>query len=191
MKTKRVICLYGGPGTGKSTTAAGIFYKLKLAGYDAEMNREYVKDWVWEGRNIKSGDQPYLISKQARKDRLYMENNVDFIVTDSPLLLSEVYAKLDPSEGEGFGTVNALISHHHNFSKEKGYKIDHFFLTRSKDYNPNGRTQTEDEAKELDAMIKQVLDDRGVVYHTVEADENAVDTILSIMENLGKIKERE
>ena len=84
MKTKRIICLYGGPGTGKSTTCAGLYYKLKMTGYNAEMNREYVKEWVWEGRNIQTGDQTYFFAKQARKERLYILQGLDFIITDSP-----------------------------------------------------------------------------------------------------------
>lgn len=52
MQTKRIICLYGGPGTGKSTTCAGLFYKLKIEGYNCEMNREYIKEWVWESAEL-------------------------------------------------------------------------------------------------------------------------------------------
>ena len=78
---KKIVCLYGGPGSGKSTTCAGLFYKLKLLGYNGEMLREYVKDWVWEGRKIHPGDQPYFFAKQSRKERIYVNNDLDFIVS--------------------------------------------------------------------------------------------------------------
>lgn len=48
---KKIICLYGGPGAGKTTTSAGLFFKLKSMGHTCELNREYVKDWVWENAN--------------------------------------------------------------------------------------------------------------------------------------------
>ncbi len=37
---KKIICLYGGPGAGKSTTAAGVYHHLKMLGFNCEMNRE-------------------------------------------------------------------------------------------------------------------------------------------------------
>src|SRR5271156_5139176 len=88
---KKIVCLWGGPGTGKSTTCAGLFHKLKKLGLNVEMNREYVKDWVWEGREIISGDQVYITAKQARKEVLYMRKEMDIIITDSPLALTTFY----------------------------------------------------------------------------------------------------
>lgn len=41
-----IIDLIGGPGSGKSTTAAGLFYKLKKLGYNCEMSLEFAKDKV-------------------------------------------------------------------------------------------------------------------------------------------------
>ena len=67
---KVIVCLYGGPGTGKSTTGAALYARFKQADYNAEMNREYIKEWVWEGREVKPGDQTYFFAKQARKERL-------------------------------------------------------------------------------------------------------------------------
>lgn len=40
----KVINLFAGPGSGKSTTCAGVFSKLKLAGVNCEMALEYAKD---------------------------------------------------------------------------------------------------------------------------------------------------
>lgn len=41
---QKVINLYGGPGTGKSTTAAMLFAKMKLAGFNCEYVPEFAKD---------------------------------------------------------------------------------------------------------------------------------------------------
>lgn len=46
----RVITLWGGPGSGKSTMAAEIYARLKRQLCNVEMVREYVKGWAWEGR---------------------------------------------------------------------------------------------------------------------------------------------
>ena len=44
----KVINLFGGPGSGKSTTAASVFSKLKIMGYNVELVTEFAKDMVWE-----------------------------------------------------------------------------------------------------------------------------------------------
>lgn len=183
MKTKRVICLYGGPGSGKSTTMAGLFYKLKLEGFNSEMIPEYIKDWVWESRKIQTGDQTYFFAKQSRKERIYIENNLDFIITDSPLILTHFYGmKFDEMEQQSNTSLH-MLANHHTFTKQKGYKVDHFVLTRCKKYNPAGRFQTEDEAKSIDVELKQFLDEKGVKYHTVLGNESAVDNILKILKD--------
>lgn len=181
MQVKRIICLYGGPGCGKSTTCAGLFYKLKLAGFNSEMIREYIKEWVWEGRKVLDGDQTYFFTKQSRKERIYIENNMDFIITDSPLILTHFYGlKYDKME-QNYNTSLKMLENHHGFIKDKGYKVEHFVLTRGKDYNPAGRYQTEEEAKNIDPEITQLLIDMGIKYHTIVGDENAVDEIIKIL----------
>ena len=44
----KVINLFAGPGTGKSTTAAGLFYKMKSKGYMVELVTEFAKDLVYQ-----------------------------------------------------------------------------------------------------------------------------------------------
>jgi hypothetical protein len=48
MKNTLLVNLYAGPGAGKSTGAAYIFAKLKMAGVDCEYVSEYAKDRVWQ-----------------------------------------------------------------------------------------------------------------------------------------------
>lgn len=177
MKLNRIICLYGGPGSGKSTTCAGLFYNLKKEGFDAEMNREYVKEWVWEGRGIKTGDQPYFFSKMARRERIYMENKVQFIITDSPLILTHFYGlKYDEME-QKHNTSLMMLKNHHEICKSLGYKVEHYFIDRKKEYNPNGRLQTEEQAKEIDKELLTFLKEYGTVVKNVESN-HAVSAIL-------------
>ena len=56
----KVINLVGGPGSGKSTAMAGVFYNLKRLGVNCEMVTEYVKDKVWEESFKTIEDQFYL-----------------------------------------------------------------------------------------------------------------------------------
>lgn len=183
MKTQKIICLYGGPGTGKSTVCAGLFYHLKLMGYECEMNREYIKEWVWESRKHKSGDQSYFFAKMARRERIYMDNNLDFIITDSPLILCHFYGmKFDKFE-QMTNTSLSMLKNHHQYCIESGYKIDHFLLNRTKRYSPAGRYQDEDQAKEIDDELKTMLVDMKLKYQTVDADVNCVENIINTLES--------
>ena len=59
-KTK-VINFYGGPGSGKSTKAAGLYYKMNMAGYSVELNNEFAKECVWEDNVPMLKDQLFII----------------------------------------------------------------------------------------------------------------------------------
>lgn len=37
---------------------------------NAELVREYVKDWAWEGRKINVNDQIYFLGKQVRRETM-------------------------------------------------------------------------------------------------------------------------
>jgi len=178
---KKIVCLYGGPGSGKSTICSGLFFEAKLHGINVEMNREYIKEWVWEGRGIKPGDQTYFFSKQARKERLYMENGIDLIITDSPLVLTHFYGmKYDKFEQEN-NTSLVMLKHHHEICKYYGYKVDHYFIKRVGKYNQEGRYQTEEEAIKIDLEIKDMLNNLNIKYDIIDG---TADAPLSILEDL-------
>lgn len=44
-----LVNLTGGPGSGKSTTAAFIFAKLKMLGYNAELVGEEARELIYDG----------------------------------------------------------------------------------------------------------------------------------------------
>ena len=93
MKNTLIVNLYGGPGTGKSSGAAYIFSKLKMAGIDAEYVTEFAKDKVWENNTEAFKCQFYISGKQAfRISRCF--GKVDVIITDSPIVLGKIYADL-------------------------------------------------------------------------------------------------
>ena len=87
-----LINLYGAPGTGKSTGAAYIYSKLKLAEINCELVTEFAKDMVWDENKKAIYNQAYVFGNQYyRISRL--ENEVDVVITDSPTLLSIIYNK--------------------------------------------------------------------------------------------------
>lgn len=148
------------------------------------MNREYIKEWVWEDRKVKEGDQTYFFSKMSRSERVYIANNLDFIITDSPLILTHFYGmKYDPYE-QKYNTSLNMLKNHHEFCKAKGYKVEHYFLTRAKTYNPNGRNETEEQALAIDKEIMAMMDTLKISYKIINADVNAVNLIIKDLESL-------
>ena len=164
---KRIVCFWGGPGTGKSTTAAGVFCGLKKLGFNCEMNREYIKEWVWEGRKINDGDQVYITAKQLKKERSYIQNGLDFIITDSPVALASFYGDIYDKYEREYGACKQIVKQHHKFCMDHGYKVEHYFLIRTKKYNPSGRFQDEETAIKYDSQIKEFLKAYGIYYKII------------------------
>ena len=107
----KVINLFGGPGAGKSTTAAGLFYEMKVRDIKCELVTEYAKDMTYEKRTNILSDQLYILAKQNRK-LIRLVGEVDYIITDSPLLIGlmyvpvNYYAQFSSLVHEIFGSYN-------------------------------------------------------------------------------------
>jgi hypothetical protein len=160
-----VINLFGGPGIGKSTIAALLFGKLKQNGYNAELVMEYAKDKVWEESYKTLENQIYVFGKQLH--RIWrLKDKVDFIITDSPLLLSIIYDK------ENDQNLKSLVLSSFNKFNNKIY-----LLKRQTEYQKDGRLQTEEEAKNIDKIIEDLLSETGVEYKICYNLENIVNDI--------------
>jgi hypothetical protein len=157
-----VFNFYGGPGTGKSTSAAFVFYLLKAASLDAELVREYAKNWAWEKRNISLYDQYYLLGKQIRHEAM-LYKKVDYVVTDSPVLLNVYYAQAFTPRVTSEGIRAAVLSYYEQAERD-GHRHVHVMLTRSKPYNPAGRYQSEAEARAIDSHLRTILTQLGLGY---------------------------
>jgi hypothetical protein len=156
-KKTTIISLYGGPGpgAGKSTSAAYMYYLLKASGENAELVREYVKDWAWEGRKINTYDQIYFLGKQIRHESMLF-GKVKWIVTDCPIFMGSYYASIYCSPGLAAG-VKAAVLAFYNQTLEDGLKHYHILLHRTTPYAQEGRYQNEQEALSIDDGVQKMM----------------------------------
>jgi tRNA uridine 5-carbamoylmethylation protein Kti12 len=171
MQTK-IINLFGSPGTGKSTTAAGLFYLMKSNDMSVELVTEYAKELVWAERLKMFHDQIYITAKQNHRIARLIDK-VEYVITDSPVLMGRVYVPENY-----YPSLNSLIWEIHN-----SYTNLNFFLTRVKKYNPVGRNQNEEQSNELSKRIRGMLDYTGIKYHEIKASKDAPDKILEFIKN--------
>ena len=165
-----VVNLFAGPGAGKSTGAAYIFSLLKMAGIDAELVTEFAKDKVWEKSDpLVFKSQIHLFGEQTwRMTRC--NGKVAVIVTDSPLILNSLYCDENEPWYPYFKKVIKA-----EFDKYINYN---FFIDRRKDYNPNGRNQTYEEAQELDRILLNMLTELEVPFSRVSGDKAGYESIV-------------
>lgn len=163
---------YGSPGTGKSTIAAQLFSLLKWNKIRCELVTEYAKELVWEERGVTIKNQLYIFSKQHHKI-FKLLGKVDYIISDSPLLLSGFYAMKNDYDNPFFID---LIKH--EFDKDETIDI---FLKRTKEYDTVGRIHTEEESNQYSIEIKKYLDNLKVNYSEFDATEYTAQNIFDFL----------
>lgn len=175
-----VVNLLGGSGLGKSTTAALVYGEMKLSRYSVELVREFVKEWAWAGRKVGPLDQGIIYGNQLEREKsLY--NKVEFIITDSPLILSAVYQKFYT----GNDPIKATVLRDLETAKEHNVEHLNILLRRSKPYDPNGRYETEEQAKQVDIAVEQYLKENNLPCVIVEAGDR--ERVTEIVNMLGFI----
>jgi nicotinamide riboside kinase len=151
-----VVNFFGGPGCGKSTTAASLFSYLKMSDLNCELVTEFAKDLTWDQSMAPLSFQPYVFGQQSwRIERL--RGKVDVVVTDSPIILSSIYAS--PEIPECF---HDYVLWEHNRTPSLN-----FLLRRVKKFNPVGRNQTEEESQNLDLAIADKLKEKNITFEEV------------------------
>ena len=163
-----VVNLFGAPGAGKSTGAAYIFARLKMAGINAELVTEFAKDKVWEGSQAVFHNQAYLFGEQSfRISRL--QDQVEVVVTDSPILLSSFYNDNDDWRDE----FDALVS-----KVSSSYASMNFFLNRVKPYNESGRRHSEEDSDRIADQMAEFLRAHGVCCEYYDGDIDGYEMII-------------
>lgn len=154
-----VVNLYAGAGAGKSTTAAGVFSRLKRDGYNCELITEYAKDLVYDKAWSELSDQIAIFAVQNHRLRR-LRGKVDIVICEAPLLHNLVYG----NESEAFRN---LVWHEYN-----QYNNINFFLHRDDErWKKEGRLGDLYDAKKKDQEILRLLP----TFMTISVGEKTVD----------------
>lgn len=150
-----VINLFGEPSAGKSTAAMTITANLKRVGVNAEYVSEFAKDKVYEHNEEVFRHQEYIFGKQSFKMGR-VRDNVQVIVTNSPLLFNILYNDDNITLGEDF---NKVVLNMFN-----SYDNRNYVLTRCHKYENEGRLQNEGEATEVRCELLDLLHSLNIQY---------------------------
>lgn len=170
-----VVNLFGAPGAGKSTGAAYVFSQLKIKGVNAELVTEFAKDMTWEKNKKALTNQIYMLGNQLQ--RIYRcQDEVDVIVTDSPILLNILYNN-NPVLDESFEKLVVNIF--------KSYNNLNYYVQRVKKYNPVGRNETEEESNKIANKLINLLNKENIPFKYIEGQlekyQEVVNDVLEVL----------
>jgi hypothetical protein len=169
------INFFGGPGSGKSTMAAYVFYRLKRALYSVEHVGEYVKSWAYLNRPVDFYDQFYLQAKQMQYEYRFLKAGVRNIVTDAPVALSYIYS------ASHLRDVLKQVSD----TYDKDFASVNIFLERGdKPYLAAGRYQSRAKAMEVDEKIKKEV--KNLFFVPYDAEEKIMGIVLDHVSGEGR-----
>lgn len=174
MARTKVVNLYAGPGTGKSTTAAALFAELKYRGVNCEYVQEVAKWATWEGRGDKFfADQMRITAEQAYLQNI-LKDQVDIIITDSPVFLGAVYHDRDYPVAALTACMIQTYEMYDNLD---------ILLVRNpnRGYNTKGRSQTENEAKQKDRELELLLNTMVKEYEKLDFSRETPNKIIDLM----------
>ena len=162
MKKSLIINLYGGPGSGKSTCAAYIFSQLKMHNINAELITEQTKAEAYK-QNTEFFENQFYIDGCASYQIKQLFGNVDVIITDSPFRMNYLYA-LDHNKPKLAEAILEDLEQYNQYSKN-------YFINRPEYFQREGRVHNEEQSKEIDNRIKNMLRDQYVNFIEIENTE--------------------
>ncbi len=171
-KKLKVINLLGAPGSGKTTTMNELFSLLKRDGHVVENAPEFAKELVWAHRLDELQNQLFVTGTQL--NRLWiLKDKVDIVITDSPVILGIQYA---PAWLDKESFKDILMNSTDQFDNKW------FFINRVREYDPKGRTQTEEESNKIREDLIKLINDLDIYPEFLDGKDGSGAIIRSYLE---------
>jgi nicotinamide riboside kinase len=174
MKTK-IINFVGGAGIGKSTMAALTFAELKSMHFKTEYVQEYAKMLVYK-REFETLDNQYLVSSEQYKMLKAVDGQVEYICSDSPLIIGLFYNRDYDTNVCNVEKTEAMI-----LSKIKEFDNIYIYLERNNEYpfEKEGRVHDEEQSIAIDTKLKKLLDEFNIKYLSILSDKKSLPEIIN------------
>ncbi len=169
-----LINFVGAPSVGKSTISALTFVKLKTNHHSSELVQEYAKQLVWS-ENFEDLSNQWYVSKKQYEMLKAVYGKVNYLVTDSPLILGLHYNRYHKDNVSDIKKTETMI-----LSKMKEFNNVYILLKRNTNipYEKIGRIHTEQQSIEIEKNLKNILDEFNIKYLEITSDVNNIQKII-------------
>ena len=177
-----VINIIGGPGIGKTTISALLFANLKIKGYICEYVQEFAKKLVWL-KDYDTLNNQFFVSREQYTLLKQIDGQVDFLITDGPLIHGIYYNKYNKDNNSNTDKVEKFILESIHKFKNINIVLDRV----ERDYETEGRIQTEQESKDIDVILKHILRTNNFTFLSFRAEpeeiENITNEVIKLVNN--------
>jgi len=156
------INLYGAPSSGKTTLASQIFAEMKSKNYHIAYVPEYSKDLVYMGldmRTLSEVERLNILVKQFKRENI-LKDKVDFLVTDSPMILTAYYHQ-DPFKREDWSYAKDIVMRHLTENEI------HLWLEPTNNFEVKGRSHDEKQSEQISKDLLKYLKNLNIPLKTI------------------------
>jgi nicotinamide riboside kinase len=177
----KVVNFFGAPGAGKTTMTMDLTSRLRRSQIDAEASLEFVKEYIHSNSEHLLAYQNYIFAQQERQLRILDNSNeVEFAITDSPLLLSSFYA---PEKYPVF--FKELV-----FEIFNSYENINYFIHRNHPYVHQGRVHDEKRSNEASVKMRAFLINHSIPFIEMQSTDS-LDSIFKSLLNEHRVENYE
>lgn len=168
----KVINFFGAPCAGKSTAASGLFNIMKRQGKKVEYVTEVAKDYIYSGSEHMLRDQLLLLAEQEHKVKRLLDKDIDYAITDAPILFSAFYgAQYYP---ESFQQLCLDL-----FNEYENINI---FVHRAHKFNSLGRIHNEEQSDQIDKQMYSYLINNNISFVDISSNNATAETLSTYIE---------
>ncbi len=159
------IAFIGAPDSGKTTLAKMVSAKLNLKGYIPAYVHEFARDYItkYGVRPNTVAEQLYVLDVQETREREMCSNSTQIMYTDSPIILSYIYAIDFVRDEKDRDMLVELYGKTLRLLKDR-YDLIFFLRPFRETVKDDVRAQDWDRLGKLDTQIRAFLDLHSIEY---------------------------